>query len=604
MNDINELIEKCGFCSIQENIFDFQDNQAVKYYCCKRCFKNDKCNKNCDKCKRVFARYIVIDLTDEETQLLCNEYILKSDEVFSNFQNDNISNMFFYETGLVRYNIYLVFICERPNLDKYITYSQNMDYARKLFFTRNDFENYFNVLDDINDNGETKSKQINSIDSIVKLKKDLGRIGMTSLLYLSEHDEESSVYKFYSYIMSDYEKFDDFYDSSESEIAVQTKNDKEYDYSNKIINNITLDRYRPSIFEDETLIEFGLFNLFYGDNAGGKTSILDAIELGCTGSTLNNKDDSSLVTILWDNNTVISSEQAKIDRDRIKEKWYPFDMGDLNEIFRQVNYFNIDATFNFALKPDAFELNKLFCDSEIFRIKNNLLKNRFDFEFLSRIFSFERRDLFSRNNFKNKLLRFIIKISPFFSKKKEELKKQLNYYYKRQPSKFKELKDANNYAIKQIDSLIESQITSNMELINQVFSRLFSYNYKISSSNGEYILYDKTSEKDYGIKEMSTAQRVCLALSLIFAKFLSSKDAPRFILLDESVANLDSLHLLNLLDFLRDASLKGIQIYFTTANYDVFKIAKSKFSFLGERFYSYELSKNENGKAIIKNKKQ
>ncbi len=601
MNDINVLIEKCGFCSIQENRFFFSDNRAVKYYCCKRCFMNDKCNKKCDKCKEVFARYIVIDLTDEETLRLCNEYILKSDEVFSRFQNDNISNMFFYETEYVRYNIYLVFICERPNLDKYISYSQNMDYARKLFLTKSDFEKYFNVLNDIIDSREIISKQINSIDSIVKLKKDLCKRGMTSLLYFPESNEESSVYKFYSFIISDYEKLDDFCTSSENERIRLTKNDERYDYSNDIINSITLDRYRTSIFEDKTSIEFGLFNLFYGDNAGGKTSILDAIELGCTGSTLNDKDDSSVVTILWDNDTVISSEQAKKDRNIIKEKWYPFDMGDLNEIFRQVNYFNIDATFNFALKPDAFELNKLFCDSEIFRIKNNLLKNQFDFDFLSKIFSIERRDLYNRNNFRSKLLRLIIKISPFFATKKEEAKKQLNYYYMRQPSKFKELKAANDFAIKQIDSLIESQITSNMELINRVFSRLFSYNYIISSTNGEYILYDKISEKNFGIKEMSTAQRVCLALSLIFAKFLSSRDAPRFILLDESVANLDSLHLLNLLDFLRDASLKGIQIYFTTANYDVYKIAKSKFSFLEERFCSYELSKNENGKAIIKN---
>ncbi len=600
MKDINALIDECGFCSVQEHEFSLRDNQFIKYFCCKRCLKKDKCNYNCDKCKEVFARYIVIDLTDEETLQICNEYVLKSDEVFLEFQNENISNIFFYETELVRYNIYLIFVCERPNIDKYISFSQNMDYARKLFLTKNDFEKYFNVLNDIYDNQNKLSRQINSNDSIAKLEENLEKYGMSSLLYFPESGEETSVYKAYSYIISDYDRLDEFYTSSKTKRTKQTNNNEKYDYSKNYIKTITLDSYRTNIFEKNTKIQSGLFNLFYGDNAGGKTSILDAIELGCTGSILNNKDNSSLVTILWDNNTAMNSEEAKNDRDIIKDKWYPFDMGDLNELFRQVNYFNIDATFNFALKPDAFELNKLFCDSEIIRIKRNLTQNQNDFDFVTKLFYFEKNDWYNKTNFKSRLLKFIIRFIPFFAKKKEETKKYLNNYIIRQPIKLKELKEANNYAINHINSLIESQISSNMELINRVFSRLFSYNYIISSQSGNYLLSEKNSNIKYSINEMSTAQRVCLALSLIFAKFLLSKDAPRFILLDESVANLDSLHLLNLLDFLRDASLKGIQIYFTTANYDVYKITKSKFSFLGDKFHSYELSKNEDGKAIIK----
>lgn len=51
-------------------------------------------------------------------------------------------------------------------------------------------------------------------------------------------------------------------------------------------------------------------------------------------------------------------------------------------------------------------------------------------------------------------------------------------------------------------------------------------------------------------------------------------------MLDEPVANLDDYQMLNLLDLLRRLALSGTQIFFTTANPDVAKLFRRKFSFL------------------------
>ena len=95
--------------------------------------------------------------------------------------------------------------------------------------------------------------------------------------------------------------------------------------------------------------------------------------------------------------------------------------------------------------------------------------------------------------------------------------------------------------------------------------------------------------------QMSTAQKVSLALSVIFTQFFLAVDAPQIILLDESVVNFDAFHLLNLFDFLREFTLNGVQIFFTTASDDIAQIAKSKLGFLGEDCCVYKLSKSTDG---------
>lgn len=100
--------------------------------------------------------------------------------------------------------------------------------------------------------------------------------------------------------------------------------------------------------------------------------------------------------------------------------------------------------------------------------------------------------------------------------------------------------------------------------------------------------------------EMSTGQRVSLALAVMFSSYLAAPNAPKFILLDEPVANMDDLHLLNLLDILRDFAVYGTQIIFTTANPEVAGIFRRKFSFFGDRFKHFEMRRNNDDNTEIK----
>lgn len=99
---------------------------------------------------------------------------------------------------------------------------------------------------------------------------------------------------------------------------------------------------------------------------------------------------------------------------------------------------------------------------------------------------------------------------------------------------------------------------------------------------------------------MSTGQRVSFALAVMFSSFISANKAPRFLLLDEPVANMDDLHLLNLIDILRELALKGTQIIFTTANAEVAGIFRRKFSFFGHEFNYFDITRENNGFACIK----
>jgi ABC-type multidrug transport system ATPase subunit len=76
----------------------------------------------------------------------------------------------------------------------------------------------------------------------------------------------------------------------------------------------------------------------------------------------------------------------------------------------------------------------------------------------------------------------------------------------------------------------------------------------------------------------------------MLALFLSNDKTPNFLIFDEPVSHLDTFHLLNLLDILRELSINGTQIFFTTSNPNTSKLFRRKFSFLGSAFMHFKLS--------------
>lgn len=82
---------------------------------------------------------------------------------------------------------------------------------------------------------------------------------------------------------------------------------------------------------------------------------------------------------------------------------------------------------------------------------------------------------------------------------------------------------------------------------------------------------------------MSTGQRTALVFAIFFQLNLSNNSSPRFLLVDEPVANIDDLNALLLMDFMRELVITyDRQLFVTTANRNVAMLLRRKFSFLNE----------------------
>lgn len=105
----------------------------------------------------------------------CEKEIFKSNDIFDKFQSKYLSNIFFYESEYVRYNIYLICVCDNNIANKYNSFSVNMDYARKLFFTEEELKKYFCFFDDISSFGNLNKDNVNENvkESLNEIEKEL-----------------------------------------------------------------------------------------------------------------------------------------------------------------------------------------------------------------------------------------------------------------------------------------------------------------------------------------------------------------------------------------------------------------------------------------------
>lgn len=99
--------------------------------------------------------------------------------------------------------------------------------------------------------------------------------------------------------------------------------------------------------------------------------------------------------------------------------------------------------------------------------------------------------------------------------------------------------------------------------------------------------------------QMSTGQRMALAFSVMITLHMRAANAPNFLMLDEPVANLDDMHVLNLIDLLRELAIGGTQIIITTADSHMAKFLRRKFSFLKEEYSHFELNRKGNAQTLI-----
>lgn len=616
---INELIEKIDFCSKNEREFIFDDEIKLPYYCCKKNISKE-CLNTCNKCKSIYARYVIIDLTDEKVKQICEDVIFKNKKTFSCFQENYLSEIFFYESDFIRFNIYLIFIYnKKEDVKEYIDYSFDLNYARKLFFTPVEFEEYFDYYNKIRKRvTETKySMDQEILKELETIVSKLDSKGMKAVLLDSDNIINYFIVNPLNY-QNNYDIQCGIKESTKSFVEKYIYNDK--GKRNKNLNNVRdvktlkLKDFRNNCFGDSKEFQFGRANIIYGVNTAGKTSLLDAIEFGFTGNIHKYKEENlcedALVTIVGKDGTVVSSEEARKHYNEFKSMWYPYKIGSLSELFARINYFDTDATYRFALEQGDIDeayhhIRNLLSTSKLLDIEQNLNNN---IEEIERVKVFVSRDNYyfkkvvsaktnKRNQNKNKrfgLFSFFRNLNKteFIYSVNEKRLKEIN-------SELKVFEDECHETLKTIRELIDKQIKVNLKILNIIFHRLFSLNYDIIWDNGIFKMQSDVVDDLITIEKMSTAQKVSLALSVIFTQFFLAADAPQIILLDESVVNFDAFHLLNLFDFLREFTLNNVQIFFTTASEDIAQIAKSKLGFLGDECFIYEMARTSGGESSI-----
>jgi DNA repair exonuclease SbcCD ATPase subunit len=98
--------------------------------------------------------------------------------------------------------------------------------------------------------------------------------------------------------------------------------------------------------------------------------------------------------------------------------------------------------------------------------------------------------------------------------------------------------------------------------------------------------------KDITLSDISTGQRAAFVLSVFLAMNSKLQDAPPVLLFDDPVAHIDDFNSLSFLDYLRDVALAGNrQIFYATADAKLAGLFEHKFSFLGEKFRRFDLSR-------------
>ena len=539
----------------------------------------------------LFSRYYILNcMNDEEYRLNNMNMNLNDKSFFEDFQKELVGRDFFHCIGDTRFNLYLIFIINTNNeLDISTEITNNFRYARKVILSEDEFKDYFLRTFILQRNGKTMQRDIQKMDRTEMLNYLYEGKEIVKDLIRDELEKDLSSKRFHDiYFNQTFLDVTKAYIYLNESVTKKTETKKENtsfvnlnesilsDFPVQSINSLSVKNYRR--FKKECNMNFAKVNLLYGENGTGKTSILDALEFGITGwnrKADKNEPSNGTIEVTFKSRegtkTVI---QPKHDIYKLSEFWYGIRVEnneEFNKLFNRFNYFDTSWASAFAIEGreqvNIKQLQTFLGIEDISRAEKALVKC---FESLLALDKYQTE--------KRKLNYLSTKTN---SKKSQHIIDECNRYLKdlKENSKNDTLSNILKIHIHMIESIF------NLLACNNEYSGL-----RIEEQEIVAVRHDGSS---VAMSKMSTGQKVCLALSFMFALFLSNEKAPNIIMLDEPVANLDDLHMLNLLDVLRRLALSGTQIFFTTANPDVALLFRRKFSFMNNEFKEFRVSESE-----------
>ncbi|MDR0490115.1 MAG: hypothetical protein LBH28_02545 [Oscillospiraceae bacterium] len=609
------------------------------YWCCKRrapyvkdCGTGGEDPLQCANCKLVVAKYVLYDIlklsgSSEEKYFIGKDAVIASYELFKEFQTNHISSLFIGEYEFVKFNTYVIFVL--PDIHSSLLTCDNksliledLDYSRKLFFTFDELEEYFETPNDLrlslkDNDSETFSERIT--DKIRFVFNSLRSRNMWTIL-ADDSDEAERVDLLRKHIYanacsnnpasckdSSYDSANAAFDESDYNEFIQI-GEPDHNNSRGVLRSAVFDHYRTGVFgKNPRSFDFKLMNMVYANNREGKTSLLDGIAYALSGEDTSRKHEDGVecsIIIGTDQKTdeYKSSATAK-DLRNIKKSLYPKQLGNLYDLFTKVNYFPIDASLLFAQKErDGGKLLRLLFSNNNFAksceriiwLYNlaNVLHNEFREVLPPKIISSAISELKKRN-------------SGEVDQKEIESWQAVIRTKKKAAEYCLDLAKNLDIPVKEMENEVNlkeyySQVVARIEkMINKIYRKLHSFDEEIRITvQGEpmspkmEIFFVKLGiqEKDESsFTDMSAAQRTSIVLAIMFAQFLESSNAPNFVILDEPMSNLDDLHLLNLFDFLRELVLQEYQVILAATRIQTAEIAAVKFQCLNNE-------KNINGR--------
>lgn len=567
------------------------NNFVHEYYIAEYFIKNNR-----------LLKYYIIDLTKKENDRLSQWDDMKS---FQDFQETLLEADFFSSMGDERYNIYLIFIVSpQMNFFKELDIQNDFQYARKIILKDTEIEDFLLRLFPLKRKSGENDLSVMGVIHQKKAREELLQYAREGVrLFRKEFDIHNFVCQNNKKKKpSDIISLELLKSLSECMMfdrdMIRPQNEKKgkldlnvldiEDYNIKEIKQLYIEKFRH--FQKPCKIPFRKVNLIYGDNGVGKTSILNAIELGITGYNQDaNKDKEKDAEIKI---TCLNSKKEKVflsykrSNLTLSKKWYGIqaeNTEEFNKFFTQYNYFDTSWASAFAIEAEERvnikQLQKFLGIEDLKKLEEAVI-NLYRSMYILAKDDKASLEKYTRNK----------SFTGLFTKK------SIENFFSRQINDNKLVLETCERSLKSLQDDIrvvtsEKALGEHLVKIQNIFKLLIcSDEYANLNVQGEEIVAcrSETGEK-VSMSKMSTGQKVCLALAFMFALFLSNVTAPNFIMLDEPVANLDDLHMLNLLDLLRRLALSDTQIFFTTANPDVARLFRRKFSYLEEDFGFYRI---------------
>lgn len=314
---------------------------------------------------KVIAKYIFIHINE------ISWHTIRSED--SDFITDVIEDMYYSLSNDLRWNLYLVCVATDEvfaHIDRY----EKRHFENNIKYTRNYIIS----------------------ESMIEQRIPVGKVLMDAKQFGIQYpiEEWQTQLGEYSFCMETFSE-DSFLNN------VLTKRLFKHSSIDEKSENIDMQElckilmpkvFRPHLYQNDWELPCRKFNLLFGANGTGKTSVLSAIELSITGTIYKLKkypndsvEQANVVLTFSKQGKEITLEKPCQDSQvRAREReWYNSHGNDstvfkLNSLFHRFNYFSVDETSQFTSFPPAMEdiLSRLLYGNDTLKIWNNIQIHR------------------------------------------------------------------------------------------------------------------------------------------------------------------------------------------------------------------------------------